>query len=70
MVKAVIKYTREILNTISTTLKATLRNDTVNTVLFTGGRSNLIGQKEVKAHYKFARFVEDSEIANVLGFYK
>ncbi|WDZ64111.1 hypothetical protein MF628_08235 [Paenibacillus polymyxa] len=62
-----MEYTREILNTISTTLKATLRNDTV---LFTGGRSNLIGQKEVKAHYKFARFVEDSEIANVLGFYK
>ncbi|MMZ55016.1 StbA protein [compost metagenome] len=65
--KAVIKYTREILNTISTTLKATLRNDTM---LFTGGGSNLIGQKEVKAQYKFARFVEDSEIANALGFYK
>lgn len=65
--KAVTKYTREVLNTINTTLKATLRNDTM---LFTGGGSNIINQADAKEQYKFSRFVEDSEVANALGFYK
>lgn len=65
--KAVTKYTREVLNTINTTLKATLRNDSM---LFSGGGSNLIKQEEARAQYKFSRFVEDAEVANALGFYK
>lgn len=65
--KAITKYTREVLNTINTTIKATLRNDTM---LFTGGGSNVIRQEDARAQFKFARFVEDSEIANALGFYK
>ncbi|WP_339324380.1 hypothetical protein [Paenibacillus sp. FSL W8-0194] len=65
--KAITKYSREVLNTINTTIKATLRNDTM---LFTGGRSNVIRQEDARAQFKFARFVEDSEIANALGFYK
>lgn len=65
--KAVTKYTRDVLNTVVTTVKTNLRNDTM---LFTGGTSNLIQQEEAKLQFKFARFVEDSEVANVFGFYK
>lgn len=65
--KAITKYTRDVLNTINTTIKATLRNDTM---LFTGGGSNVIKQEDARAQFKFSRFVEDSEIANALGFYK
>ncbi|AOZ94934.1 plasmid segregation protein ParM domain-containing protein [Paenibacillus crassostreae] len=65
--KAIIKFTREVLNTINTTLKGSLR---VDTMLFTGGGSNLIKQEDIKEQYKYSKFVADSEIANVLGFYK
>lgn len=65
--KAITKYTRDVLNIISTTLKATLRNDTM---LLTGGTSNVINQEEVKSQYPYAQFVKDAEIANALGFYK
>lgn len=65
--KAITKYTRDVLNIISTTLKATLRNDTM---LLTGGTSNVINQEEVKSQYPYAHFVKDAEIANALGFYK
>jgi plasmid segregation protein ParM len=39
-------------------------------MLFTGGGSNLIQQEDIREQYKFSKFVADSEIANVLGFYK
>ncbi|WP_336766143.1 Alp7A family actin-like protein [Paenibacillus sp. USHLN196] len=65
--KAITKYTRDVLNIISTTLKATLRNDTM---LLTGGTSNVVRQDEVKSQYQYAHFVKDAEIANALGFYK
>lgn len=65
--KSLMKFTREVLNTINTTLKGSLR---IDTLLFTGGGSNLIKQEYIKNQYKYSRVVNDSEIANVLGFYK
>lgn len=65
--KAKIKYTRELINTINTTLKGTSK---IDTLLFTGGGANLIDRKEIQEHFKHAIFVENSEVANVNGFYK
>lgn len=65
--KAKIKYTRELINTINTTLKGTSK---IDTFLFTGGGANLINHEEILNAYKHAIFVEDSETANVNGFYK
>lgn len=65
--KAKIKYTRELINTINTTLKSTSK---IDSFLFTGGGANLISHEEVLNAYKHAIFVENSEVANVNGFYK
>lgn len=65
--KAKIKYTRELINTINTTLKGTSK---IDSFLFTGGGANLINQDEILNAYKHAIFVENSEIANVNGFFK
>ncbi|GGJ77620.1 ParM/StbA family protein [Virgibacillus salexigens] len=65
--KAKIKYTRELINTINTTLKGTSQ---IDTFLFTGGGANLINKEEIQNAYKHAIFVENSEVANVNGFYK
>ncbi|OWR25675.1 hypothetical protein CDO73_26215 [Saccharibacillus sp. O23] len=65
--KAISKYSRDVMNTVSTTLKGSTK---IDHVLFTGGTSNLLQQAEAKREYPFARFVKDSEIANALGFYK
>ncbi|MBL5783481.1 plasmid segregation protein ParM domain-containing protein [Heyndrickxia sporothermodurans] len=65
--KAIIKYTREIINTVQTAVKDV---DSIDKILFTGGTSNLIDQIPVKDTFKYAYFVEDSEIANVKGYYK
>jgi len=65
--KAKIKYTRELINTINTSLKGT---SNIDTFLFTGGGANLINHEEILHVYKHAIFVKNSEIANVNGFYK
>lgn len=65
--KAKIKYTRTLINTIETTLKGTSQ---IDTLLFTGGGANLIDHDEVKARFKHAIFVENSDFANAIGFYK
>lgn len=65
--KAKIKYTRDLINTINTTLKGTSQ---IDTFLFTGGGANLINKEEIQNAYKHAIFVENSEVANVNGFYK
>lgn len=67
VIKEKIKYTREIINTINTTLKGTSK---IDTLLFTGGGSHLIKRNEVQKKFKFARFSNDSETANANGFYK
>ena len=65
--KAKIKYTREVVNIINTTLKGTSK---IDTLLFTGGGANLIDQKQILNTFKHAIFVKNSEVANVEGFYK
>lgn len=65
--KAKIKYTRELINTINTTLKET---SNIDTFLFTGGGANLINHDEILNVYKHAIFVNHCEAANANGFYK
>ena len=61
------RYTRELLNKISTSIK---QSSSIDTNLYTGGGANLIDQDSVTKNYERAIFVEDSESANVRGFYK
>lgn len=65
--KAKIKYTRELINTINTTLKGTSK---IDTFLFTGGGANLINHADIHNTFKHATFVENSETANANGYYK
>src|SRR5699024_10967047 len=65
--KAKIKYTRELINTINTTLKGT---SNIDTFLFTGGGANIINHDEIKKAYKHATFVDNSETTNANRFYK
>jgi len=65
--KSKIKYTRDLINIVNTTLKGTSK---IDTFLFTGGGANLINKEEIQNAYKHAIFVENSEVANVNGFYK
>lgn len=67
VLKEKIKYTREIINTINTTLKGTSK---IDTLLFTGGGSHLIQRSEVQKKFKYANFNSQAEIANANGFYK
>lgn len=65
--KAKLKYTRDLINTINTTLKGTSR---IDSLFFTGGGANLINKEEIRNNFKHAIFVNNSEAANVNGFYK
>lgn len=65
--KAKIKYTRELLNIINTTLKGT---SAIDTLLFTGGGANLIDREQIINNFKHAIFIDNSEYANANGFYK
>ncbi|WP_243292841.1 plasmid segregation protein ParM domain-containing protein [Bacillus sp. FJAT-47783] len=61
------KYTRDLINKISKTIKST---NSIDTMLFTGGGANLIDKEKVLQRYNRAVFVENSEVANVTGFFK
>lgn len=61
------KYSREVINRINTSLK---QSSSIDTMLFTGGGANLIDQKSVIDRYQHSIFVDQSETANVQGFYK
>lgn len=65
--RAVIKYTRQLINLVNSTLKDT---SNVDTLFFTGGGANLINKKEVEKRFQRAIFIDNSETANVNGFYK
>lgn len=65
--KAKVKYTRELINTINSTLKGTSK---IDTLLFTGGGANLINHDDITKSFKHAIFVDNSEVANVNGYYK
>lgn len=65
--KAKIKFTRDLINTINTTLKGTSQ---IDTLFFSGGGANLIDKDIIKQQFEHAIFVKNSEVANVNGFYK
>lgn len=65
--KAIKKYTRNLLNIVSSTLKGTSH---IDTMIFTGGGANIINKDEVLNRFERAIFIKDSETANVNGFYK
>lgn len=61
------KYTRKIASVVNSTYKA---YDHMYSVLVTGGTANLLVKDEFVNAVRIAEFVEDSETANVNGFYK
>ena len=63
----IIKYTNTLLSIIDSTLKGTSR---IDTLFFTGGGANIINKKQILDRYERATFINDSELANVNGFYK
>jgi len=65
--KNIVKYTNTLLNIIGSTLKGTSH---IDTLFFTGGGANIIDKKQVLNVYERAIFIENSELANVNGFYK
>lgn len=65
--KATLKYTREAINIVSTTLKEASR---IDEILITGGTSHLIDKVETKDQFPYSTFVQHAEVANALGFYK
>ncbi|SEO80636.1 plasmid segregation protein ParM [Amphibacillus marinus] len=60
-------YTREVINTINTTLKD---KSQIDTALFTGGGPNVLNSDELKQVFKNSYLVEDSETATVRGYFK
>lgn len=65
--KNIVKYTNTLLSIIDSTLKGTSH---IDTLFFTGGGANIIDRKLVLSRYERATFIENSELANVNGFYK
>lgn len=61
------RYTKELINKINKTKKSTSSTDTM---LITGGGANLVEKDEIKNRFEFVLFVENSEIANSMGFFK
>lgn len=62
-----IKYTRDTASTIKAVYK---EFDRMQAVLVTGGAANLLVKSEFNSAITNAVFIEDSETANVRGFYK
>lgn len=65
--RAVKRYTTSLINTVDSTLKGT---SLIDTLFFTGGGANIINKEQVLSRYDRAIFIENSELANVNGFYK
>lgn len=65
--RATIKYTDSVINIADSTLKGTSH---IDTLFFTGGGANLINKEQVMNRYERAIFINNSELANVNGFYK
>jgi len=61
------RYTRKVASAVSATYKA---NKRMKTVYVTGGTANLLIKAEFERAVPIAKFVDESEIANVRGFYK
>lgn len=61
------RYTRKVASTVNAAYKA---NKRMKTVYVTGGTANLLVRTEFELAVPKAKFVEESETANVRGFYK
>lgn len=54
-----------------TNIKSTLKNlDSIDSLIFTGGGANLVNKKLLEKEFKNSLIVENTETANVNGFYK
>lgn len=60
-------YTRSVTSAVKATYKGFGR---MQKILVTGGTANLLDDKEFKKDISIAQIVEESELANVRGFYK
>lgn len=60
-------YTREVVNIFNTTLK---NKGSIDTIIFTGGGSNIVDHDYIEQSLNYSTFIEDSEFANVRGYYK
>ena len=65
--KKINSFTRLQANKVNSTLDD---KQTIDTLLFTGGGSSLVNRKLILKTFNNAQFVEEPELANVLGFYK
>ena len=65
--KNIKKYTSNLINIVDSTLKCTSH---IDTLFFTGGGANIINKEQVLNRYDRAIFINNSELANVNGFYK
>lgn len=65
--KKIGAFTKQQINQINTTFDDLI---SIDTLLFTGGGSNLIDKKLIQESFVNAKFVSNSETANVNGFYK
>jgi|SRR5690625_4198772 len=63
----ILKYTNTLLSIVDSTFKGTSH---IDTLFFTGGGANIIDKDLVLNRFKRAIFVENSQSANVNGFYK
>lgn len=61
------RYTRKVVQSVKTTFKSMSR---MRKIYVTGGTANLLNQSEFKQSIPIAEFVNDSETANVRGYYK
>lgn len=60
-------FTNRVITQINSTFKDM---ESIDTLLFTGGGSSLVNENMIKKEFKNANFVDDTELANVRGFYK
>lgn len=65
--KEITNFTRRLVSNLKSTFKDI---DSIDTLIITGGSTNLINQRLIVDFFETAYFVKDSELANVRGFYK
>lgn len=62
-----IRFTKRVANSVKTIYKGF---DRIQTILVTGGASNLLIKDEFISEVPNAQFIDNSDVANVKGFYK
>lgn len=67
VVHSIKKYTRNLLNKVTSSIKSSA---VIDTILVSGGGSQIIFKEPFESRYPYVIFVKDGELANVKGFYK